>query len=167
MQDERAGLIEPECTTRSGSEVAANGQVAGKRPEAYARAHHDEEEQGKGVHEVREDVERAEKALAPGPEGERERIEEEKHDEAAHEPVEHSRHHEGPAHVPVPRSHDVHDADLLARGVDGEAYRIERDQERRDAENERDADAEAPGGLDDVRQAVDRGLVLIEIDFVY
>ena len=55
---------------------------------------------------------------------------------------------------------------LIARGVYREADGVERDEERRETENERDREPEPFRRLDDVGKGVDGGLILIKIHLV-
>src|SRR3989344_2749090 len=100
---------------------------------------------------VRKYVECSQKTLRTRAEPQSKRIEEEKHEKAAHNTVKDSRHHKGAPHIPMPRPYQVHHAYFVPRRVDSKAYRIERYQKRADGENRRDGIADPLRGVNDAR----------------
>src|SRR3989344_314307 len=147
------------------AKIAADRQIARQGTEPHPEAHDREEEERKCVNIVGKDVKRAEKPFARRTDPCGQGVQEEEYDEGAHDAVEDTCDHEGATHVPVFCSDEVHDPDLIACGVYGEADGIERDEERREPEDECAREPQPLGRLDDVGKRVYCGLVLLEIHF--
>src|SRR3989338_3191208 len=95
------------------------------------------------------------------------RVKQYEDEDARYEAVEDARDHERPAHVPAGGTHEIHHPYLVTGGVDGETDGVEHDEERADCKKDGLRDAVLFGGIDNFRQPVNGGFVLVEIYLIY
>src|SRR3989338_2819346 len=95
------------------------------------------------------------------------RVKQYEDEDARYEAVEDARDHEGPAHVPAGGTHEIHHPYLVAGGVDGETDGVEHYEKRAHGKKDGLRDAVLFGGINNFRQSVNSGFVLVEIYFVY
>ena len=129
--------------------------------EQNAAADNECEEERKMRKIVREYVDTPEETLGLRPHPIRKRVVEHEREQAREEPVEHGLDHERHADIAARCAHQLHDTDLVARGVDREAYGVKGNSNSGGDEDENDDEADLGRGIADVLEAIDGGAMRV------